>query len=188
VGTDAGARMQIDSGAGVRPFGHDADERNVLEIEFRARAAAPRLLRYTDRQRSLRPGLNAAGSAVERGIGIGAEQFRDARQIAEEPAGERVSGLSAGPFRLAAGPRRIEALADFTFETGQDTMEQGTGDISGFGEWTGLRSKNPGNNKRRRSMAIPATACFEGSSCRRRDGHALAFIRFQQAFGQLDYR
>src|SRR5580698_9232699 len=35
VRTNAGTRMQIDSGARVRPFGHDAgNERYVLEIEL----------------------------------------------------------------------------------------------------------------------------------------------------------
>jgi hypothetical protein len=100
-----------------------------------------------------------------------------------------MSGVRRVRVAWLAGGGVFETLADFTFETGQDTMEHGTGDVSDFG---GVDRPLIEKSRKQQTEEVDGDPC-DGvlrGQVRAVDviRPALAFIRFQQALGQLGYR
>ena len=79
VRADAGARVQVDAGAGVRPLGHDTgNKRNVLPVELVGEALHGNRFDAGIGDNHF-VAAERGGVAVERRVGIGAEQLPDAR-------------------------------------------------------------------------------------------------------------
>ena len=103
VRADLRARMQVHAGAGVRPLGHDArNERDVVEIEFVRQPlhgdGFDERIRDDDFLLARRGGV-----AVEGRLGVGLQQFANARQAAQELQRQRARQVAQFCFLASSG-------------------------------------------------------------------------------------
>ena len=116
IGTDFRSRMQVHAGAAVGPFGHESGEQgDLLEIQFVGHS----LDRHGFHARVGEDDFVLAqrgGISVERGFGIGLEQFPDRGQSTQKPARQVIGQPSEVGFPGFLPAVVLQTFVDFVLE------------------------------------------------------------------------
>jgi len=147
VRADSRPRMEIHSGSGVRPFGHDArNERDVVEIQL-VRQPLHRN-GFDERIRNDHFVLAERGrvSVVGR-LGVGLEQFSNSRQVAEELKCERARHIGQVPVFQSGWRGVFEAPPYLAPQALQHAIQKRHGYSVDFGGVDRLFVEEPGKQQ-----------------------------------------